>query len=112
MSELNTIVEYVPGGLSMHSCDYLKIGDKHEKVRQDTWNPVELHIKNAEEAIEGIKKLIPAMKWSLKATWIGGELGYCSACGHEGCASDIWNRCDNKYCPNCGCRIVYEEEAK
>ena len=21
--------------------------------------------------------------------WIGGELGRCSVCGHEGCASDI-----------------------
>lgn len=35
--------------------------------------------------------------------WIGGEIGHCSICGSEGCASDIWNGCkDGMYCPNCG----------
>lgn len=35
--------------------------------------------------------------------WIGNELGQCSICGHKGCASDIWNGCNDKtYCPNCG----------
>lgn len=35
--------------------------------------------------------------------WIGGELGYCSNCGHKGVASDIWTGCnDELYCPNCG----------
>lgn len=35
--------------------------------------------------------------------WIGGELGHCSVCGHEGCASDIWDGCKGKlFCPNCG----------
>lgn len=39
--------------------------------------------------------------------WIGGELGKCSKCGHEGCASDIWNGIDdNFYCPKCGRKIV------
>lgn len=38
--------------------------------------------------------------------WIGGELGYCSCCGHEGCASDIWTGCKQTYCPNCGARIT------
>ena len=38
-----------------------------------------------------------------KGKWIGGEIGYCSCCGHKGCASDIWNGCDDgEFCPNCG----------
>ena len=37
-----------------------------------------------------------------KGRWIGGEIGRCSVCGHEGCASDIWNNCERKFCPNCG----------
>lgn len=41
-----------------------------------------------------------------EATWIGNELGFCSHCGHQGCASDIWNGCEDKnYCPNCGFEI-------
>lgn len=37
------------------------------------------------------------------ATWIGGELGRCSVCGHKGCASDIWSGVVGYgYCPNCG----------
>lgn len=44
-----------------------------------------------------------------KGEWIGGELGKCSACGHEGCSSDIWNGCkENCYCPNCGA-LLWEE---
>ena len=39
--------------------------------------------------------------------WQGGELGKCSKCGHEGCASDIWNGVyDNYYCPKCGRKII------
>lgn len=34
--------------------------------------------------------------------WVGGELGHCSCCGHEGCASDIWNDGKIMFCPNCG----------
>ena len=37
--------------------------------------------------------------------WIGGELGYCTCCGHEGCASDIWNTGKMNFCPNCGARM-------
>lgn len=39
--------------------------------------------------------------------WSGGELGKCSICGHEGCASDIWNGIyDRYYCPKCGRKIT------
>lgn len=39
----------------------------------------------------------------IHATWIGGELGKCSACHCKGCASDIWNDVESDgYCPNCG----------
>ena len=38
--------------------------------------------------------------------WIGRELGYCTCCGHKGCASDMWNGCEDiYYCPNCGARM-------
>lgn len=38
--------------------------------------------------------------------WIGGELGYCSCCGHKGCASDIWNGVNGAlFCPACGAEL-------
>lgn len=40
-----------------------------------------------------------------KGKWIGGELGYCTCCGHEGCASDMWDRCEKPHCPNCGAEM-------
>jgi len=42
--------------------------------------------------------------------WIGGDLGYCTACGHEGCASDIWDGCTGMYCPNCGAKMDAERK--
>ena len=43
--------------------------------------------------------------------WIGGEIGHCSICGSEGCASDIWNGCkDGMYCPNCGADMRGDKE--
>lgn len=41
--------------------------------------------------------------------WIGREFGYCSCCGHEGCASDIWSGCENMFCPNCGAKMEVKE---
>lgn len=38
--------------------------------------------------------------------WIGNEFGECSVCGHKGCASDIWDRCEKYYCPNCGALLT------
>lgn len=47
------------------------------------------------------------------AHWIGNELGHCDNCEVEGCYSDIWNNCKgDKYCPNCGAKIIDEEENK
>ena len=51
-------------------------------------------------AIEALKQPEPNT-----GKWIGGELGYCSVCGHEGCASDIWTRCHGMFCPNCGAKL-------
>ena len=51
---------------------------------------------------------IEALEKRRAGKWIGGELGYCSVCGHEGCASDIWDRCKGMFCPNCGAKL--EEE--
>ena len=49
-------------------------------------------------------KNLPAADVAERKTgkWIGGELGHCSCCGHEGCASDIWNNGKIMFCPNCG----------
>lgn len=38
-------------------------------------------------------------------SWIGGEIGQCSVCGHTGCASDIWNDGNQMFCPHCGARM-------
>ena len=47
------------------------------------------------------------------AHWIGGEIGHCSYCGHEGCASDIWNGVKGfGFCPNCGAKMDEEGEGK
>lgn len=38
--------------------------------------------------------------------WVGGELGHCTCCGHEGCASDIWDGVHgDMFCPNCGAEM-------
>lgn len=42
--------------------------------------------------------------------WIGNEFGECSVCGHKGCASDIWDRCEKYYCPNCGARMEVQDD--
>ena len=44
--------------------------------------------------------------------WIGGEIGKCSVCGHEGCASDIWNNIEidgQTFCPACGAILDGEQ---
>ena len=47
-----------------------------------------------------------------KGKWIGGELGHCSVCGHEGCASDIWSGCEHTRCPNCGTLLELDGTVK
>ena len=52
-----------------------------------------------------LSEAIEALQEQKIGKWIGGELGDCSVCGHEGCASDIWDRCAHMYCPNCGSKL-------
>lgn len=58
---------------------------------------VEDALKMAIKALEKEKKM---------GKWLGHEMGECSVCGHVGWASDIWDGCEHKYCPNCGVRMV------
>lgn len=38
--------------------------------------------------------------------WVGGELGYCTCCGLETCASDVWNDVmEDWHCPKCGAKV-------
>lgn len=64
------------------------------------------------DAIEAINSLPSAQPEQKVGKWIGGELGYCTCCGHKGCASDIWNGCKKLYCPNCGARMMEEQDGK
>ena len=57
-----------------------------------------------DEAFEKVKADILSVK-PKTGKWVGGELGECSVCGHKGCASDIWDRCQEHFCPNCGARL-------
>jgi len=59
---------------------------------------------------EAMDSLMTAFSKSPTQTgkWIGGELGFCTCCGHEGCASDIWDRCTYTFCPNCGAYLEVE----
>ncbi|MBR3360896.1 MAG: hypothetical protein IKG39_06130 [Lachnospiraceae bacterium] len=60
------------------------------------------------DAYHTLSEAIEALKEQKTGKWIGNEFGECSACGHKGCASDIWDRCEKHYCPNCG--TLLEEE--
>ena len=64
--------------------------------------------KGYDEVIDEIKKYPCEDVQPVKhGRWIGGELGYCTCCGHKGCASDMWDGCgDIYYCPNCGARML------
>lgn len=57
-----------------------------------------------------IKNLPSVQQEQNLAYWIGAELGECSSCGHSGCASDIWNGCEQMFCPNCGAKMKSEGE--
>ena len=65
---------------------------------------IQLSQEQLDEAFEKVKADILSVK-PKTGKWIGGELGNCSCCGHEGCASDIWDRCAHMYCPNCGSKL-------
>lgn len=60
-----------------------------------------------ESYFDGIPSAQPEQK---VGKWIGGDIGYCTCCGHKGCASDIWNACEEMYCPNCGAKMEEQNE--
>jgi len=60
------------------------------------------YVRLVKDRLERLPSAQPERK---KGRWIGGEIGRCSVCGHEGCASDIWNNCERKFCPNCGAEM-------
>ena len=64
----------------------------------------EVRFRNEEDKLqhEAFGMAIEALSAQKTGHWIGGELGNCSVCGHYGCASDIWDRCNSMYCPSCG----------
>ena len=66
-------------------------------------NPEWLHINSIKNNLKLVKAVDVVVQ--MHGKWIGGELGHCSCCGHEGCASDIWNDGQINYCPNCGARM-------
>lgn len=73
---------------------------KHLKdIRRDMWTE-EAEVDAINMAIKALEQPEPK-----KGKWIGGELGYCTCCGHEGCASDMWDRCEKPHCPNCGAEM-------
>jgi len=61
-----------------------------------------------DDDIEALQMAIKALQEQKTGKWIGGELGFCTCCGHEGCASDIWDRCTYTFCPNCGAYLEVE----
>lgn len=61
--------------------------------------------------MDKIRDLPSAQPERKNGRWIGGEIGHCSCCGHKGCASDIWNDCnDGRFCPNCGADMRGEQD--
>ena len=72
------------------------------------WGSREIHFSLAD--MECNIDMMPTVYIIRHAKWIGGELGYCSACGHSGCFSDIWDGCLDMFCPNCGARMDDETD--
>lgn len=64
------------------------------------------------EVIEKIKsgELVVKTEERPQGEWEGGEIGYCTNCGHKGCASDIWSGCTGMFCPNCGTDLSESKE--
>ena len=59
---------------------------------------------------EALKQLPSSQPEQKVGKWVGGDIGYCTCCGHKGCASDIWNACEEIYCPNCGSKMEEQDE--
>ena len=70
----------------------------------------EINGKEYDKMIEPLNAEVGNAEPVRHGEWIGGDLGYCTACGHEGCASDIWDGCTGMYCPNCGAKMDGERK--
>lgn len=81
---------------------------KNEHIAREAVTIAIRWLAKAENQAMQIRNLEDCMQRT-RGTWIGGELGRCSICGHEGNASDIWNGCKVMFCPNCGAHIRREE---
>ena len=83
----------------------------HELVDADTGTPMDFYNMGIRTLRRMIEDIPAADVQPVKhGRWVGRELGYCTCCGHRGCASDIWDGCgDIYYCPNCGARMDGEE---
>lgn len=66
------------------------------------WN---YDMETIEHIQDNIRRLPSVQQKQNLAYWVGKELGKCSNCGHNGCASDIWNGCLQMFCPNCGAKM-------
>lgn len=77
----------------------------------DTMKGIGLEPVMAMRDVKALISVMPTIDTEKHAYWIGGELGECSACHCEGCASDIWNHVKSDgYCPNCGAKMDLEAQ--
>lgn len=83
-------------GINADDCDKCSWGNNYGRCKRGG---------DFEAACCAIDDAPPAEPELKTGKWVGGELGYCTNCGHEGCASDIWSGCTNTFCPNCGMPI-------
>lgn len=55
------------------------------------------------EALRIFLKHLEERQGANKGHWIGENKGFCSKCGTEGYAKEIWKHCGGiKFCPACG----------
>ena len=85
----------------------IEIDDKSARNYR-TYNLDDAYDDGFYDAISAVLELPSAEPEQKTGKWIGGELGFCTRCGHEGCASDIWDRCTYTFCPNCGAYLEVE----
>lgn len=101
--ELNVLDTNVGDMISRQAAITLPVTPKEHREYQ-TFNLDDAYEQGWNDLQKCIESLPSAQR---TGRWIGREFGYCSCCGHEGCASDIWSGCkkDHMFCPNCGARM-------